>query len=122
MKDYWVQKKALAGNWVDTIGVDDLEKAQLYADAESQRDGPDTVRVMRRRDEQVWPLLCDRMPASKEDQLQRFGEAETHIKRAVHHISLSKVHKEKQDWRIFAQSAINILENAMKFKDEEEAV
>lgn len=67
-------------------------------------------------------LKEDRMPASKEDQLQRFEDAENHIKRAVYHLALSKVHKEKQDWRIFAQSAINILENAMKFKDPEEVV
>lgn len=58
--------------------------------------------------------------ATKEEQLERLGRAGDHVKRAVHHLSLSAVHAEKQDWRVFAQSAINALEAALNHEDPEE--
>lgn len=45
---YWVQVKAPAGNWVDSIGLDDLVQAKEYASALG-----DEARVVERTDVEV---------------------------------------------------------------------
>lgn len=59
--------------------------------------------------------------ATKEEQLDRLGRAIDDIKRAIHHLALSKKHREKRDWRGPARGAINTLEAALSHEDEDEA-
>lgn len=48
---YWVQTKAPAGNWVDSVGVSDYAQAESYAKASKE-----PARVIERVDREVWPV------------------------------------------------------------------
>lgn len=50
---YWVQTKAPAGNWVDSIGVSDETMAVEYAIA-FQEKNREPVRVVERTDVEIW--------------------------------------------------------------------
>lgn len=54
MKRYWVQVQAPAGNWIDYLGVDDLEKARSYA--EGRKEKQEAARVVERKDVVVWEV------------------------------------------------------------------
>jgi hypothetical protein len=53
---YWAQYRAPAGNWVDSIGTDNQERAIEHARYLVKSTDAEDARVIERVDTQVWPF------------------------------------------------------------------
>ena len=58
---YWLQLKAPAGNWYDSIGTSSINDAISYAEDEVKRGA--TARVVERRDIEVWSFEAPSKPS-----------------------------------------------------------